>query len=101
VLYASVAVSLFSTFMRWRYLSETLDLSTVKREEGRTASSGLGALKEMGVMPRNVWVMTVVAGLSAFAARVTFSFTVIYAVEVIAHWLRCIFPDASSSKDRL
>ena len=34
-------------------------------------------------MPRNVWVMTVVAGLSAFAARVTFSFTVIYAVEVI------------------
>ena len=83
VLVASAAVSLFSTFIRWRYLSETLDISAVKKEEGTPSSTGLSALKELGSMPRNVWVMTLVAGLSAFAARVTFSFTVIYAVEVI------------------
>ena len=83
VMFASVVVSLFSTFLRWRYLSETLFVSATKEKGRKPASTRLGALREMGSMPRNVWVMTVVAGLSAFAARVTFSFTVIYAVEII------------------
>ena len=83
VLIGSVAVSLISIFIRWRFLSETLEASTAKKEDEGPSSTRLGSLKEMASMPRNVWVMTVVAGLSAFAARVTFSFTVIYAVEVI------------------
>jgi len=79
VMFASVVVSLFSTFLRWRYISETLFVSEAKEKKRKPAST----LKETVSMSRNVWVMTVVAGLSAFAARVTFSFTVIYAVEII------------------
>jgi MFS family permease len=83
VMVASVVVAFFSTLLRWRYISETLNLSTVKEKRSKPALTGIRALKEAGSMPRNVWIMTVVAGLSAFAARVTFSFTVIYAVEII------------------
>lgn len=83
VMVTSVAVAFFSTILRWKYISETFNLSTVKEKRSKPTSTGVRALKEMGAIPRNVWVMTVVAGLSAFAARVTFSFMVIYAVEII------------------
>lgn len=83
VMFASVVVSLFSTFLRWMYISETLFISAAKEKGMKPASTGSSTLKETVSMPRNVWVMTVVAGLSAFAVRVTFSFTVIYAVEII------------------
>ena len=81
VLLASVVVSILSAFLFWRYITETLDQAVIK--ERRAAPGGIGSLRELGSMPRNVWVMTIVAGLSAFAVRITFSFTVIYAVEVI------------------
>lgn len=78
VLMGVIGTSLFSSLLYWGFLVETLEPSPIKRRTG-----GLGQLRELGSMPANVWCLTAVAGLSSFATRMAFGFTVIYAVEVI------------------
>ncbi len=83
VLMASVLVALFSVLMCWRFLTETLEVAepqrTVREDEPRLK----GAIREFGRMPRDVWILTAVGAISAFAMRSVWSFMVIYAVEEV------------------
>ena len=80
ILVASAAVSLFSIVIRWLYIEETLEPTGArKRPEGPKK----GVIQGLGSMPRDVWVLTGVAAISAFAMRLMMSFMVVYGVEVV------------------
>lgn len=83
-LFASLIVSSASTFLRWRFIKETLDTAKLKEEKIATGTLGMkGFFQGLWTMPRDVWVLTAVAALSGFAMRTVWSFMVIYAVEVV------------------
>jgi MFS family permease len=83
VLVMTLACSVLSTLLRWRFITETL--GDAENEERTRAETPLrrGSLQELGRMPRGVWVMTAVAAISMFGQRAVMSFMVIYAVEEV------------------
>lgn len=80
VLMGVIAVSAITVLVYWFYLEETLDLS--ERMDSKMKIN-FDALKELGAMPRNAWILTIVAGLSSLSVRMTFSFTVPYVINVL------------------
>jgi len=81
---ATLIVSIFSVILRWRFLTETLDMTRNKEDEGKKeASNKDGVLQQLRTLPREIWILTVVAALSGFAIRLVMSFMVVYAVEVV------------------
>ena len=81
---ATLIVSIFSVILRWRFLTETLDMTRNKENEGKKeASNEDGILQQLRTLPREIWILTVVAALSGFAIRLVMSFMVVYAVEVV------------------
>jgi len=83
VLMASVLVAFFSIFVCWRFLTETLEMAEPQRSVQEDKPRPKGAIQEFGRMPRDVWVLTAVGAISAFAMRSVWSFMVIYAVEEV------------------
>jgi MFS family permease len=83
-LVAMLIISIASTFVRWKYIKETLEIKRARPEDARRQPrSARGIIQGLGNMPREVWVLTAVAALSGFAMRTIWSFMVIYAVEVV------------------
>jgi len=83
-LMAMVAFSLISILVRWRFLEETMDLSAMREKRESQGSQDRGSfLQGLGRMPRELWILTAVAGLSAFSMRTVWSFMVVYAVEEV------------------
>ncbi len=80
VLIASAVVSLFSIAIRWRYIEETLEPTGVR---SRSEGPKKGVIQGLGSMPRDVWVLTGVAAISAIALRLMMSFMVVYAIEEV------------------
>jgi len=81
---ATLIVSIFSVILRWRFLTETLDMTQNKEDEGKKeASNEDGVLQQLRTLPREIWILTMVAALSGFAIRLVMSFMVVYAVEVV------------------
>mgnify|MGYP000271125320 CR=1 FL=1 len=69
--------------IQWRFITET-------RGGGGRAKKGCDERRErvsiahrLKRMPRGIWVLIIVGGLTSFASRLSMSFMVIYAVEVI------------------
>ena len=73
VLMGVIAVSVITALVYWFYL-ERKDTKMEINFDG---------LKELGSMPRNAWILTIVAGLSSLSVRMTFSFTVPYVINVL------------------
>ncbi len=80
VLMGSIAVSALTIIIYWLYLEETFAPEERKQTK---MNVNLGAIRELGSMPRNAWVLTIVAGISSFSVRMVFSFTVPYVINVI------------------
>ena len=80
VLTGTIAVSALSVIVYWIYLEETLKPEDRKETK---MEFNLGAIRELGSMPRSAWVLTIVAGISAFSVRMVFSFTVPYVINVV------------------
>jgi len=80
VLLGVIAVSALGIIIYWMFLEETLPPEARKSTK---LDINLGAIKELGSMPREAWVLTIVAGLSALSVRMVFSFTVPYVVNVM------------------
>lgn len=81
---ATLVASVFTVLMRWRFITETLATTGIKEEEEKNeASRNTGFLQELATMPKEIWVLTVVAALSGLAMRMVMSFMVVYAVEVV------------------
>ncbi|TRO46564.1 MFS transporter [Candidatus Bathyarchaeota archaeon] len=80
ILLAYSLVTLLSVSLQWRHITETMPTpgdAAEEKAEGRTFFESLRHL------PRDVWVLSVILGVSAFSLRLFSSFTVIYAVEVV------------------
>ncbi len=83
VLVMTLACSILSTLLRWRFITETLgDAENEERTRVETPPRRV-SLQELGRMPMGVWVMTAVAAISMFGQRAVMSFMVIYAVEEV------------------
>jgi MFS family permease len=80
VLTGVIAVSVLSVIVYWMFLEETL-LPEARKDV--KLELNLGSIRELGSMPRGAWVLTVVAGLSAFSIRMIFSFSVPYVINVM------------------
>jgi MFS family permease len=80
VLFFVIIVSCSAILVYWKYLEETLDIT--ERRDVRLEIK-LDSLKGLGSMPRNAWVLTIVAGLSALSVRMVFSFTVPFVINVL------------------
>jgi MFS family permease len=80
VLTGVITVSALSVIVYWMFLEETL-LPEARKDV--KLELNLGSIRELGSMPRGAWVLTIVAGLSAFSIRMIFSFTVPYVINVM------------------
>ena len=80
VLTGVIAVSALSVVIYCVFLEETL-LPEARKDT--KLELNLGGIRELGSMPRGVWVLTIVAGLSSFSVRMVFSFTVPFVINVI------------------
>jgi MFS family permease len=78
IILLSIAASIVGILIYIRYLEETLTPQINTSIRQRRFS-----LRGITEMPRNILILTVVAGLSAFGVRMIFGFSVIYAVEEI------------------
>lgn len=74
----STIASILILVTRARGLQETLVVAD-REDLSRGESEGSSLLK----LPRSIWAMIAVGGLSSFAVRMTMEFLVVYAVEVI------------------
>jgi len=80
VLVASTITAIFSLFLRWRYIEETLTpLQTTTRQNKKNEN----ILESIKKLPREIWLLTLVGAISMFAARIMMSFMVIYGVEIV------------------
>lgn len=80
ILMANVIASIFIVAVRYKFITETFSpkqLSTAKK------TSIKDSISELRNQPRNVWALISVSCLSSFALRLSFSFFVLYAVNVI------------------
>jgi len=80
VLTGVIAVSALSVVVYWMFLEETL-LPEARKDV--KLELNFGSIRELGSMPRGAWVLTIVAGLSAFSTRMIFSFSVPYLINVM------------------
>lgn len=84
-LLASLIVSVISSILRWKFITETLETNVIKKvNSGAEKSSNLSRIsKQFEAIPRDVWILTAVTALSSFAMRVVFPFMVVYSVEIV------------------
>jgi MFS family permease len=75
-LVASVIVNLIVTYIRWRILTETLDVNT----KGKSIMPSRAMFTEL---PKTIKVMTVVAIIGSFSSRLVMDFANLYALDVI------------------
>jgi MFS family permease len=82
---ASMIVSIFSTFLRWRYLTETLNITIIPKERVKPKKRSIKnrLFHELSIISRTVWILIIVTALSSFAMRVVFSYIVVYSVDII------------------
>jgi DHA1 family tetracycline resistance protein-like MFS transporter len=80
VLTGVIGVSALSVVIYWMFLEETL---LPESRKDTKLELNLGSIRELGSMPREAWVLTVVAGLSSFSVRMVFSFTVPYVINIM------------------
>ncbi len=84
-LLASLIVSIISAFLRWKFITETLETTVIKPENVRTQQFSLRdrLVQQLETIPRSVWILILVSSLSGFAMRSVFSFMVVYSVEIV------------------
>jgi MFS family permease len=84
-LIASLIVSIISAFLRWKFITETLEKTVIRQENVRVQQLSLKdrLVQQLGTIPRSVWILIVVSSLSGFAMRSVFSFMVVYSVEIV------------------
>ncbi|MHA2428726.1 MAG: MFS transporter [Candidatus Hermodarchaeia archaeon] len=84
-LIASLIVSIVSAFLRWKFITETLETTVIKPENVRAQQLSFKdrLVQQLEIIPRSVWILILVSSLSGFAMRSVFSFMVVYSVEIV------------------
>jgi len=81
ILWASAATAILSIIVSTFFIKETM-VKEVRKEEKPSISMGQ-RIREAIHMPRQVWIITLIATLSMFSARMVWSFMVIYGIEEV------------------
>ena len=81
ILYASATTAVLSIIISALFIKETKVLEYMKKD--RPSISILERIKNASHMPRQVWIITLIATLSMFSARLVWSFMVIYGIEEV------------------
>jgi MFS family permease len=80
ILVAYSLASLISILLQWSYITETIQ-TTRENKQGNTEWKDL--IKSVQGLPRNIWTLSVILGISTFSLKLFSSYTVIYATEVV------------------
>ena len=81
ILWASAATAVLSIVVSTIFLKETMVKEEMKEE--KTSISIGQRIRDATHMPRQVWIITLIATLSMFSARMVWSFMVIYGIEEV------------------
>jgi len=71
------------TLILWRFLVETRKQVKTPKVESRYKKEGSKVIQRLKTIPKGIWILIVIGGLSSFATRLSASFTIVYATEVI------------------
>ena len=82
-MFFSIFINAIVTYARYKIITETLFDEDEMRDRARMRPPLKEQVLDTMTLGRNVWVMVIVAVLSAFGARMVFSLVAIYAQEVI------------------
>jgi len=67
----------------WRFITEVQREDKTEKKETHERNDNLTIIQKLTTLPRGIWILIVVGGLSSFAMRLSASFTVVYATQVI------------------
>lgn len=81
ILWASAATALLTMGVGWFFIKETM--VKVEKKTEKTSISIIQKIKEASQMPRQVWILTLIATISAFSVKMVMSFMVIYGIEEV------------------
>jgi MFS family permease len=82
-MFVSIAINAIVTYARYRIITETLFDEEEMKGKSRKRAPIKQQVVETMTLGRNVWIMVLVAVMSAFGARMVFSLVSIYAYEEI------------------
>jgi MFS family permease len=82
-MYLSIIVNAIVTYVRYRIITETLFDEEEMKKRSKTRPPIKEQVKDTMTLGRTVWVMILVAVLSAFAARMVYDLVPLYARDVI------------------
>lgn len=82
-MYLSILINAIVTYARYRIITETLFDEEELKSRSRKRLPIKDQIVDTMTLGRNVWIMVVVAVLSAFGARMVFDLVPIYAQEII------------------
>ena len=82
-MYLSIIVNAIVTYARHRIITETLFDEEEMKKKARTRPPIKEQVKETMTLGRTVWIMVLVAVISAFAARMVYDLVALYARDVI------------------
>ena len=81
ILLASAATAVLSIVVSSFFITETMVEGS--KQKKKTSTSIGQRIREASHMPRQVWIITLIATLSMFSARMVWSFMVIYGIEEV------------------
>jgi len=67
----------------WRFIIEVRGEGKTGKTETYEKNDNLAIIQKLRTLPRGIWILILVGGLSSFAMRLSSSFTVVYATQVI------------------
>jgi len=82
-MYLSIIVNAIVTYARHRIITETLFDEEEMKKKARTRPPIKEQVKDTMTLGRTVWIMVLVAVISAFAARMVYDLVALYARDVI------------------
>ena len=82
-MYFSIFVNMIVTYARYRIITETLFDEEEMKKKAKKRAPLKDQLVDTMTLGRNVWVMVLVAVISAFGARMVFDLVAIYAQDII------------------
>jgi MFS family permease len=71
------------TGILWRFITETKREGEARETETHEKREALTTIQKLRTLSRGIWVLMVIGGLSSFAIRLSSSFTIVYATQVI------------------
>ena len=74
---------LTAAFIMWRFITETRGGSREVKDRGQQKRERVTVTRRLKMVSKEIWFLIIVGGLSSFASRLSMSFMIVYATQVI------------------